>query len=126
MNILGIITIVISSLDKFQKSNYRIYRGGTFVLLVISVICPIIHRLVLNPKNQDDFTIEMEYYILSIFLYALGLFFYASQIPEKYWKGRFNLILSSHQIFHLFTILASFVTFYGIEKTHEAALNITC
>ena len=126
VNILGLITIVISSLDEFQKSNYRIYRGGIFALLVVSAICPIIHRIVLNPQNQEDFTIEMEYYILSIFFYALGLFFYASQIPEKYWKGRFNIILSSHQIFHFFTIIASFVTFYGIIKTHKAALNITC
>ena len=126
LNILGALTILFSSLDKFQQPKFRAYRGGTFALLVVSALAPIIHRIVLNPKNQEDFSIEMEYYILSIFLYALGLFFYATRIPEKIWKGRFNYIFSSHQIFHLFTILAGFVTYYGIIKTHKSALNITC
>lgn len=126
VNILGLITIILSCLPKFHLPKYRGYRALSFSLFISSVICPIIHRISLSPNNQDDFAIELEYYVLSLFFYLIGGFFFIRQYPENNCQNNCTIHLSSHKIFHLFTVFGAMVTYIGIIKTHEASKNIIC
>ena len=118
LNIFGLLTIITSCYNQFQKSQYRYYRVGLFILFVSSIIVPIIHRIIRSQDIKEDFLIELEYYILSSFIYLLGVFFFVYRTPERHITNC-NICCISHQIFHILTILGAFVTFYGIIKTHE-------
>ena len=125
LNIFGLCAIITTSYERFQKPSYRCQRSSIFVCLVASVIVPIIHRIILNPLKQDDFVIEMEYYILSLFFYLLGLVFFVSRVPERFFTNC-NCCFLSHQIFHVLIIIGALITYEGIIQTHIVAMNITC
>lgn len=126
VNILGLITIILTWLPTFHLPKYRRYRALSFSVFISSVICPIIHRIALSPKNQNDFAIELEYYILSLFFYLIGGFFFIKRYPENNCQNNCTMHFSSHKIFHFFTVMGAISTYIGIIKTHEVSKQITC
>ncbi|KAH9998594.1 hemolysin-III related-domain-containing protein [Russula vinacea] len=44
-------------------------------------------------------------------MYITGALLYAYRIPERLYPGRFDYFLSSHQIFHIFVVLAALSTY---------------
>lgn len=57
-------------------------------------------------------------------LYITGAMIYSTRIPERFYPGKFDYHMSSHVIWHFFTIAAAFVQtwvcvqFYFIGKNH--------
>jgi len=47
--------------------------------------------------------------------YALGFFFYASHYPERWWPGRFDFWLHSHQLWHCCVVMAVIIWWYACE-----------
>ena len=45
------------------------------------------------------------------FMFALGLFFYLSNFPERYYPGKFDIWFQSHQLWHVFVFFGVFVHF---------------
>jgi adiponectin receptor len=50
-------------------------------------------------------------------LYLLGAAIYAFRFPECCCPGRWDLFCHSHQLFHVFVIVAAIVHFHGISVT---------
>lgn len=49
--------------------------------------------------------------------YLLGAAIYAFRFPEKWCcHGSWDLFCHSHQLFHIFVIIAAFIHFYGISE----------
>lgn len=44
----------------------------------------------------------------------LGALVYAMRVPERWLPGRFDLLLHSHQIFHLLIVLAALVHYKAV------------
>ena len=42
-----------------------------------------------------------------------------ARIPEKWYPGRFDVVGSSHQIFHVFVVAAALVHWTGLIKAAE-------
>jgi adiponectin receptor len=38
--------------------------------------------------------------------YAIGFFFFLTRIPERWFPGAFDVLLHSHQLWHVFVFLA--------------------
>ena len=67
---------------------------------------------------------EIWYWELGLILYGIGATFYATKIPEKCIKKRFDIIGASHQIFHVFVLLAGMVQMWAALKIfHERQLS---
>jgi predicted membrane channel-forming protein YqfA (hemolysin III family) len=46
--------------------------------------------------------------------YVVGFIFYALQLPEKRWPGRFDLIAHSHQIWHIFVFTGAYIYYVAV------------
>lgn len=46
----------------------------------------------------------------------LGALIYAQRVPERWLPGRFDLLLHSHQIFHLLIVLAALVHYKAVSE----------
>jgi predicted membrane channel-forming protein YqfA (hemolysin III family) len=55
--------------------------------------------------------------------YMVGFFFYATQFPEKRWPGRFDLLGSSHQIWHVFVFIGAFLFYVAVREPLDPALR---
>jgi adiponectin receptor len=70
----------------------------------------------------------LSYVVLQGVLYIVGAAIYALRIPERFAPGKFDIIGSSHQIFHGFVLAAAITHFIGLciayEYWHERALEV--
>lgn len=61
----------------------------------------------------------MSFWLLEGIIYGVGAFFFATRFPESKWPGKFDIFLSSHQIFHVLVVMGSVVHFAGVLDTYR-------
>lgn len=121
---------LIGSLTLFlicNKSNS--VRSGAFLLLGLSSLVPIIHRRIIG--DEDGMLLrhsnkQLIYIGLTLFIIVIGIFFYVSRIPERFHRDMFNIILSSHQIFHICTIIAAYIYYTALIELYNFYSSHSC
>lgn len=53
----------------------------------------------------------------------VGFIFYALQLPEKRWPGRFDIIGHSHQIWHIFVFTGAYLFYVAVLPSSILFLN---
>ena len=110
---LGIFIFTISSSD-FSKPHKRGFRGTLFILFGITTGIPIIHMTffadtIRGYKPGGKFN----NWFYGGICYIFGAILYILRFPEKKFKGKFDYIGSSHQLFHVFVLLGALFHFFG-------------
>ena len=75
---------------------------------------PVIHGTVAYGFHQAWQQTGMPYYLLEGAIFILGVAFYALRLPESARPGKFDKLGSSHNIFHVLVVIATFVHLAGI------------
>lgn len=119
---LGSVCTVFTLDPKFSSAKYRPIRSTMFILFGLSGTLPI---FVAFKKYGVAVTSEMaglNWLILEGFFYILGAVLYAMRVPERFTHldqdetsllqkphiGKFDIWGHSHQIFHVFVVIAAF------------------
>ncbi|KAK4188442.1 hemolysin-III related-domain-containing protein [Podospora australis] len=117
---LGIGCITVSWFEHFRTPEWRPYRAAMFVGLGLSGVLPIIHALVfLYSYGELNQRMGLSWVILQGGMYIFGAFLYAARWPERHYPGKFDIFGSSHQIFHIFVLLAAATHLYGMVKAFD-------
>ncbi len=90
-----------------------------FVALGLSAVFPVLHGLKLYGLQQMHKQIGLSWLVLQGALYIAGASIYAARIPEKWHPGRYDVLGSSHQIFHVFVVLAAISHLMGLLKAFD-------
>lgn len=122
--VLGTGTILISFLDKFSVPEWRAFRAGLFILFGLSGVVPAIHYGFLEGWFNSVSFNSLSWLFLMAVLYIAGAVLYALRIPERFFPGKFDIWLHSHQIFHLFVISGALVHFRGLSELALHRLSI--
>eukprot|EP00933_Yihiella_yeosuensis_P077504 TRINITY_DN88012_c0_g1_i1.p1 TRINITY_DN88012_c0_g1~~TRINITY_DN88012_c0_g1_i1.p1 ORF type:complete len:360 (+),score=36.63 TRINITY_DN88012_c0_g1_i1:95-1174(+) len=86
-----------------------------FMICVALGVIPAGHWILFIAKSEDVSMLLP--YLLSMFgCYGVGACFYMKRWPESRWPGRFDLFGQSHQIWHIFVLLASVSWFHGCSR----------
>ena len=91
---------------------YRPLRAVTFTGLGLAGTVPIVHAWL---KNGPDST-NIVGTATTAMLYIGGAVVYALRVPERFFPGKFDIWGHSHQIFHVFVVMAA-VMHYRMIKT---------
>jgi len=95
-----------------------------FVALGLSAVLPIAHAMHLHSLSKLDELMGLRWVVLQGILYISGAAIYAvrrliklsthklivvfqRRIPERYQPGKFDIVGSSHQVFHVLVVLAA-------------------
>ncbi|KAK2751000.1 hypothetical protein FQN57_000075 [Myotisia sp. PD_48] len=127
--LLGTICAVISTVPRFRTPSLRTFRAAMFVALGLSAVVPVGHGVVVFGFDQLRKQIGLDWLLLQGFLYILGATIYASRFPERLYPGRFDILGSSHQIFHLLVVLAASAHMKGLLNAFDywhAGPALTC
>ncbi|KAL3316985.1 Adiponectin receptor protein 1 [Cichlidogyrus casuarinus] len=111
---LGILCVVVSTKDSFQAPKYRSFRAALFVTLGASGVIPCLHFIHLAGFWDAILFPPLGWLVLMAILYVTGAVIYAMRIPERWSPGRFDIWFQSHQIFHVFVVLAAYAHYKGI------------
>jgi predicted membrane channel-forming protein YqfA (hemolysin III family) len=60
---------------------------------------------------QDEFPFDIFPFILAGGIVAVGTFCYSIKFPERYFKSTFDILGSSHQIFHVSVVVGGIMLF---------------
>ena len=63
--------------------------------------------------------IGLDWVLLQGFLYILGATIYAVRVPERLRPGQFDVLGSSHQIFHVLVLMAVLAHLKGLLKAFD-------
>lgn len=119
ITILGIAVMIISSYDRFSTPKYRGVRAGLFIALGLSAVVPCFHYVYLEGFWGTINSPGFGWLVLMALLYIIGALIYAYQIPECFYPGRFDIWFQSHQIFHVFVVIAALVHLTSILEIAE-------
>jgi len=104
LTVVSITVILVSFVDKFSAEEYQPHRALLFVLMSCFFVVPFCHMLLVY-GNVDAHSFEK--FILSLLLYVLGVVAYIMRFPERFFPGKFDIWLHSHQVFHMFIVAAA-------------------
>lgn len=111
---LSFLSSIILLHPRFQGRDWRTFRALTFVCTGLSAVAPLAHATLLFGVSGMLKRSGLPYYLVEGALHLIGVFFYATRIPESIKPGRFDLLLSSHQIFHTLVVLATIAQVFGV------------
>lgn len=109
---------------RLQGPAWRPHRTTAFILTALSGFAPIGHGLLRYGWEDMVRRSGMPWWFAEGFWYGLGVVFFASRIPEKWHWGRYDLVGSSHQIFHVCVVFGAACHCWGVWKSWETNVQL--
>lgn len=103
----------------FRTPAWRPFRAAMFVGMGLCAVFPVFHGLKLYGLAQMRQQIGLYWLILQGALYITGATIYARRFPESFRPGKFDNLGASHQIFHVFVVLAAASHLVGLLKAFD-------
>jgi channel protein (hemolysin III family) len=101
-------------------------RVKVFIAVGFFGVLPIGHLIWNNGLSDVHMNESFLFLIIMGFFYLSGAVVYATNFPERVYPGKFDLFLSSHQIWHFFIVIAALCHYHGSLKQYEFAEQATC
>ncbi|KVI11702.1 hypothetical protein Ccrd_009885 [Cynara cardunculus var. scolymus] len=125
ITILGVIAVMVLLSPTRVNGKYRFIRTSIFVAMGLFGVIPTIHGTIVNWNvAQRNTTLGFE--STMAFCYLVGAMFYVSRVPEKWRPGWFDLIGHSHQIFHIFVVVAALAHYIAVLILYEYRRRVSC
>ena len=113
---------------KLQGLQWRAFRALAFTCTGLSGLAPLGHGILIYGLERMWIASGMPYYLLEGLIFLVGVTFYITKFPESVSPGRFDILGSSHNFFHVLVVAATTVHLVGIWeafKYHYEALRCT-
>ncbi|KAN0083331.1 hemolysin-III related domain containing protein [Elaphomyces granulatus] len=117
--IIGLGCTCVCTIPRFRAPEWRSFRATLFVSMGLSAVFPVVHGLLLYGVRQMTLQIGLGWLLLQGFLYILGAVIYAARVPERLSPGTFDMMGSSHQIFHVLVVCAALAHLTGLLRAFD-------
>ncbi|XP_009389658.2 heptahelical transmembrane protein 4 [Musa acuminata AAA Group] len=107
ITVFGIAALLVSLVPVFETPEFRTVRAGLFACMALSGLVPILHKVMLF-GDQPEAVLTAGYEAAMGAFYGIGVFVYATRIPERWMPGKFDLAGHSHQLFHVLVIAGAY------------------
>eukprot|EP00826_Nyctotherus_ovalis_P065376 TRINITY_DN9610_c0_g3_i10.p2 TRINITY_DN9610_c0_g3~~TRINITY_DN9610_c0_g3_i10.p2 ORF type:complete len:192 (-),score=41.99 TRINITY_DN9610_c0_g3_i10:143-718(-) len=114
---------VLTLMPGADTPKYRRMRGFLFICVGLFAGIPAIHA---SSSNDPNIILNCFYWILGGIIYVTGALIYVGRIPERFAPGKFDFIGQSHNIFHLFILVAAIFHFLGSMESYNLRKNSIC
>lgn len=123
----GLTTFCLSLTNNFNTPKMRGFRGKLYLIFGISAGIPVI-QIKLVGKNLLGYDPELRflYWYLGGITYIIGGIIYITRFPEIKYPGKFDYIGSSHQLFHIFVVIAALFHYLGSLDAYYSRFNNLC
>jgi adiponectin receptor len=109
-----VMTATTTMMPAFRKPKFRPFRAAMFVAMGLSGVFPVLHGIRIYGYSTIKYVLGFDWLLTQGLLYVLGATIYAARVPERFAPGRFDILGSSHQIFHVLVLLAAAAHLRGL------------
>ena len=111
--VLSVLSFLIGIYSGLNPSSFwRVTRVLAYSANACFSIVPCWHMFLRWSAGEPMWGLCFPYITFMLGLYALGTVIYTLQFPERYFPHRFDIYLSSHQLWHLLVFSAAFLHFF--------------
>mmetsp|Transcript_148 Transcript_148/g.275 ORF Transcript_148/g.275 Transcript_148/m.275 type:complete len:379 (-) Transcript_148:314-1450(-) len=121
--VLSTLATCASSCEWFHRNEWRVLRIAVFGGLAGSGVIPSVHWVLKNGISGHEADVFFGGVAAMYASYASGLAVYILRVPERYFPGKFDFCLWSHQIWHIFVVCGAY--FYYRCVADYCAFRIT-
>jgi adiponectin receptor len=93
----------------------------TFGSIITFCVIPFTHAAIVKGVSSEEFRMCGGYFLM-LMLYATGCVFYLLKMPECFFPGKFDYFGGSHNLFHIFIVMAAFAHY----ATNFRFLELRC
>ncbi|KAI5480617.1 hypothetical protein MNV49_000313 [Pseudohyphozyma bogoriensis] len=109
----------------FQTPQYRRLRTWVFLIVGWTAALPFGHALYKYGWAEARESMALDWVAAEILLYCGGAIIYAERFPERFAPGWFDLVGSSHQLFHIAAVAAVVCQFMaGLKGFHYRHVSL--
>ncbi|RPA93003.1 HlyIII-domain-containing protein [Choiromyces venosus 120613-1] len=119
ISLLGAGCATVSVMPAFRTPAWRPFRAGMFVGMGLSSVLPVLHGVRIYGFEGLHVRMGVWWMLLEGGLYVFGAGVYAARVPERFAPGRFDLLGSSHQVFHCLVVAAAGSHLVGLVKAFD-------
>lgn len=126
ISVFGLTTLLFTVSNKYAGIKYRFHRTALFMGLGLAGLIPISHAVFKVGLIKSMEAISLNWVIFMGIFYIVGALIYGYRIPERWYPGCFDYWFHSHQIFHVFVVVAAIFHYVGIVKAfhyHHSSVN---
>lgn len=105
--VLAILCSMVVMHEKFNVAKYRPLRAGFFATFGLSGIIPLATGFYIFGFHGVLQRINLTFVLWEALFYIVGATLYGLRIPESILPGKFDLVGSSHQVFHCLVVAGS-------------------
>eukprot|EP00698_Gefionella_okellyi_P003259 TRINITY_DN1303_c0_g3_i1.p1 TRINITY_DN1303_c0_g3~~TRINITY_DN1303_c0_g3_i1.p1 ORF type:complete len:326 (-),score=44.20 TRINITY_DN1303_c0_g3_i1:212-1189(-) len=122
-----IVGILAPMFDRFHTREFRFVRVGVYSAMGAFGLIPLIHWIVVRGAHSPQERHFIWLFGLMFALYAIGIMFYVTKVPERWLPGRFDIWFHSHQWWHLFVMMAPVVYYViSVQQLQLRIAGLTC
>lgn len=123
LTVITLICMVVTMKPTFLRQTPK---AILFISLGLFCLVPTITLYILN-DTENGLKPGLAPFTWSTMFYLVGLTFYVTKFPERTSrKGRFDLLLSSHQIHHCCVLVGATIAFLESFEVYEKRLAFVC
>lgn len=112
VSVFGLLVLISNNIDVCLQPSFFTIRISFLVTWAAFAIVPYHHWMTLNtPFQMESLAIP---FIATFSLYGMGLVFWLSAFPERFFPGVFDTTINSHGIWHMFVFVAPIVFERGL------------
>ncbi|KAJ0395681.1 hypothetical protein P43SY_002474 [Pythium insidiosum] len=126
ISVMAAITFTVTLLPAFSTPKFLYLRTGIFLALGFFGVIPISHLVWHFGPFDPHVTVMIGPLLLMAALYTVGAIIYATRFPERFYPGRFDVLFSSHQLWHICVVAAALVHFVNAMQHYEWRWNTHC
>jgi adiponectin receptor len=89
-------------------------------------IIPLIHWITREGFYSQEVQRTLPKVLITFLLFGVGFFFYVSKLPERWYPGKFDIAFQSHQIWHVFVVIAACWQYYTIIAFLQPKIETGC
>lgn len=119
ITLAGLVAAYVVLSPHYATPAYRWARTSVFAALGVGAFVPLTHAYLLYGFARMRDEMGILWILLCGGLYASGALIYAARVPERWMPGRFDYFGASHQIFHVFVVLAALSHYKAILTAIE-------
>ncbi|ESS67804.1 hypothetical protein TCDM_03525 [Trypanosoma cruzi Dm28c] len=114
----GGLCLAMAALPSLRDAKFHWLRIMTYVATVMCGLVPTVHYVFSTPHNAETMQTFVGVFLMFLF-YGMGVLFYCLRIPERFYPGEFDFFLNSHQIWHVFVLVAACVHFFTCISIYQ-------
>lgn len=113
ISVFGLFTGYIVLTPRCHGPRFRVLRSLVFTLQGSFILLPYLHSSLLHGFEFTRQSLSFPWLVLMAITILSGTVVYNARIPEKWYPGRFDYWINSHQIFHIAVIGAAMLQYQG-------------